>query len=317
MPIYEDEKTAARRDAEKRRRTREQRVRRRKRRRLLQLLAIAIIIAGTCKFTSVLSHHLKTEDPKESAEPADETSVIPDKPEEPGKMPDILEPDLPQKEDLTDAEKMEIISTSTEYTEDLVTFAEKYEQVLDFVYSYPEKKDQHPAIDLTKEAAAQKPPLLIQWDDRWGYVPYGEGLIGYSGCGPVSLCMAALYLTGNPQYTPITVSKMAEEQGYCVPGNGSSWTLISEGCKNVGLSAKELPLAEGVMKRELDQDHPIIVVVGPGDFTFGGHFMLITGYTEDGFVINDPNSRENSKKHWSYEILSPQIRNLWAMSAVD
>lgn len=33
----------------------------------------------------------------------------------------------------------------------------------------------------------------------------------------------------------------------------------------------------------------------------------------DGFIINDSNSRTNSKKRWSYEQLSRQMRNLWAM----
>ena len=34
------------------------------------------------------------------------------------------------------------------------------------------------------------------------------------------------------------------------------------------------------MKAELDAGHPIVVNVGPGDFTDTGHFMVITGYDD-------------------------------------
>ncbi|MCD8152609.1 MAG: C39 family peptidase [Clostridiales bacterium] len=39
--------------------------------------------------------------------------------------------------------------------------------------------------------------------------------------------------------------------------------------------------------------------MGPGDFTTGGHFIVLTGIDSDGNVIvNDPNSRINSEKHY-------------------
>lgn len=137
--------------------------------------------------------------------------------------------------------------------------------------------------------------------------------MAYSGCGPVSLSMVAVYLRGDASITPLVVADFALENGYRVPGNGSSWTLISEGCKAFGLEAEELPLHEETMKLRLDAGCPIIVVVGPGDFTSSGHFMVITGYDENGFRINDPNSIKNSDMRWSYERIEGQIRNLWAM----
>jgi uncharacterized protein YvpB len=68
------------------------------------------------------------------------------------------------------------------------------------------------------------------------------------------------------------------------------------------------------MKKALDAGSLIILNVGPGDFTDSGHFLVVTGYTDEGFSINDPNSRKNSEKIWSYDTLKGQIRNLWAMS---
>lgn len=216
---------------------------------------------------------------------------------------------------LTSDEKLRIIQTDSVYPEAMVKFAQKYEQVIDYVYSYPELKDQAPEINLSAEASSETVPLLMQWDARWGYVPYGDGMIGYTGCGPTALSMVALYLTKDAQWTPLKVANLAEEKGYCTPENGSSWTLISEGSRSLGLKAKELPLHEPAIKNELKQGNPVIAVVGPGDFTFSGHFIVITSYNENSFRVNDCNSRENSEKSWSYDTLSGQIRNIWAMSA--
>ena len=84
----------------------------------------------------------------------------------------------------TDAEKLEKIRTSDEYPEILVETAEKCPQTLDYVYNYPELKDKRFDIDLSADAQSGAVPLFIQWDERWGYAPYGSGFIGTSGCGP-------------------------------------------------------------------------------------------------------------------------------------
>lgn len=212
-------------------------------------------------------------------------------------------------------EMLQVIQGSPQdYPEAMVELVDKYAQTIEYVYRYPEYKDKDWEIDLSAEAASDSVPLLMQWDSRWGYEPYGSGLIGYTGCGPTSLSMVALYLLDDPKWTPMEVARFAEQSGYCSPGNGSTWTLMSEGSASLGLSARELPLVERYMKDELDLDHPIIMAMGPGDFTTGGHFIVVTGYNEDGFVVNDPNSRTNSEKVWPFRTIQSQIKNLWAMS---
>ena len=100
---------------------------------------------------------------------------------------------------------------------------------------------------------------------------------------------------------------------HILDGSGSSWTLISEGCRHYGVKAKAVALDESRMKAELDEGHPIVVNVGPGDFTDTGHFMVITGYDDEGFSINDPNSIEKSGKRWLFRNISSQIRAVWSM----
>ena len=125
--------------------------------------------------------------------------------------------------------------------------------------------------------------------------------------------MVAIYLTGDTNYTPTWMCNFATEEGYCSPGNGTTWTLFSEGSKKLGLEPKELPLVKGLITNELDKGNPVVIVVGPGDFTLHGHYMVLVGYEDNMIRINDPFSVVNSETLWSYAKIESQIKNLWAI----
>ena len=82
----------------------------------------------------------------------------------------------------------------------------------------------------------------------------------------------------------------------------------------MGLQVKALPLVKGKIDKALGQAHPVILALGPGDFTTQGHYIVLRGITEEGYQVNDPNSRVNSEKIWTYEELEGQIRNIWEIS---
>lgn len=205
------------------------------------------------------------------------------------------------------------IMNSTQYPKQLKDLALKNEEALEFVYDYPAEHVKEHTIDLTEEASMDSVPLFVQWDKRWGYEKYSGNFFAASGCGPTTLSMVVVYLTHNREASPIAVAKYSKEAGYSVDGSGSSWTLISEGCRHYGVKAKTVALDESRMKAELDEGHPIVVNVGPGDFTDTGHSMVITGYDDEGFSINDPNSIEKSGKRWLFKNISSQIRAVWSM----
>ncbi len=167
----------------------------------------------------------------------------------------------------------------------------------------------------TSQELTQQFPLFLQWDKRWGYVSYGGSMIGLSGCGPTCLSMVLVSLTGQSDQTPDAVARFSEERGYYVEGSGTAWSLMTEGASLLGLYARELSLDETVMKSALDSGNPIICSMGPGDFTTQGHFIMIYGYDENGFWINDPNCIARSGKSWTFDTLRGQIKNLWAYSA--
>lgn len=199
----------------------------------------------------------------------------------------------------------------SEWPEELLDLLEKNPEAQEFVLNYPIKKDLDSEIDLTEYLDSSDVPLLLQWDERWGYSQYAGELMGLSGCGPTCLSMVCLYLLDDASYTPRYIAQFATENGYSVSGNGSSWTLISEGGEKLGLDVTEIPLDENRIIRNLEVGNPIICVMGPGFFTSTGHFIVLTEY-EDGYVkVNDPNSPNRSEQTWKLTEVMEQIRNLW------
>lgn len=201
------------------------------------------------------------------------------------------------------------------YPESLIDLLERNPETEAFVLQYPLAKDLQKDVDISEYSNSEAVPLFMQWDPRWGYLTYGADVAGLTGCGPVCLSMVAYHLTKDPAFSPDRMIRFASENGYCVKGSGSSWTLISEGGKKLGFAVRELPLDENVIRKHLQEGVPIIIVVGPGDFTTTGHFMVMVGWENGSIRINDPNSAANSEKLWRYEDIKDQIRNLWAIRA--
>lgn len=202
----------------------------------------------------------------------------------------------------------------TDYPESLVDLLTRNPETEDFVLSYPLNKDNRFTGSLTEITDFTSVPLLMQWDTRWGYTPYGSDVMGLTGCGPTSLSMVAIYLLHDTSLTPPYIADYSIENGYCVSGSGTSWTLMSEGSAGLGLTAEELPLDKNRMISRLEEGKPIICIMGPGVFTESGHYIVITGVQDGLFKINDCNSRTNTEKLWDYDEIKDQIRNLWAFS---
>lgn len=199
-----------------------------------------------------------------------------------------------------------------EYPWFLIELLENNPETENFVLNYPFREQQD--IDLSVYSR-DTVPLFLQWDEAWGYEKYGSSIIAVTGCGPTALSMAGYYLTGNVDFNPKAIADFSRENGYYEPGYGSSWTLISEGGPKLGLTVKELPLVKKKMVNALENGHPVILAMGPGDFTTTGHYVVLTGYSDGFFAVNDPNSPIRSQKPWTYEELESQIRNIWEMSA--
>ncbi len=194
---------------------------------------------------------------------------------------------------------------------EIIALYENNPETREFVLNYPFREDGK--VDITSYAIENGVPLFLQWDPMWGYADYGSSCIAVTGCGPTALAMAGYYLTEDPSMNPAAIAQFAEKGGYYAQGYGSSWTLISQGAGELGLTAKELPLVKKKITDALNAGNPVILAMGPGDFTTTGHYIVLTGVENGAFRVNDPNSRLRSERLWTYEELEAQIRNIWAI----
>ena len=201
------------------------------------------------------------------------------------------------------------------YPRSLIDLLERNPETESFVLEYPFREEQE--LEPFSYDLSEGVPLMMQWDKRWGYLHYGSDMVGITGCGPVCLAMAGYYVTGgDTDFHPERMVEFAEKSGYYSKGNGSSWTLISEGGVKLGLDVTEIPLVKKRVMDNLEVGNPIICSMRAGDFTTTGHYIVLVG-TEDGLIrVNDPNSYINSEKLWSYEQIEGQIRNLWVIRGI-
>ena len=206
----------------------------------------------------------------------------------------------------------DIIKDYNSYPEALLDMLSRDIDLLDFVLNYHDKSGK--VFSESIKVRKAEIPLLLQWDERWGYASYGENMIAISGCAPTSLAMVISGLTGDTSITPYKVAKYAEDNGFYVDGTGTSWSLMTSGSEFFGIDSKQISLSKDNIFSELENGHPIIASMREGDFTTAGHFIVLTGVSNGKIKVNDPNSKKRSSLLWDYDRLESQIKNLWSFS---
>ena len=204
-----------------------------------------------------------------------------------------------------------ILNNKDQYPDAMIQSLYRNEELIDFVYNYPSKKG-HVYTNTIGPVTKGRYPLLLQYDQRWGYGKYGYNVIGMNGCGPTSAAMIIAGLTGRNNITPLDVASYAYNHGYYQ--DGTSWTFFTEGMKHYGIHGRNIPLSYSSMKNEIMNGRPLICSMKPGDFTTTGHLIVIRGMKQMMFIVNDPNSIKRSNRLWNYNTLSKQIRNIWSFS---
>ena len=203
----------------------------------------------------------------------------------------------------------EIYDNADAYPQKLLVALCNNPEMIDYVKGYL-NADSSGIGWLTTDEMSQRFPLLLQWDKRWGYIPYGDNVIGLSGCAPTCLSMVIVGLTGNKDATPDAIAQYAPDNGYYVDGVGTAWSLMTA-VGSYGVIGQETTLSEDNIYNELENGCPIICSMRPGDFTSVGHFIVLTGMEDGKIRVNDPNSLTRSRQLWDYDTLSYQISNLW------
>lgn len=206
----------------------------------------------------------------------------------------------------------EISRNSSFYPENLLTALANNPEMAEFAAGYLEKA-KTAAGGLTEKEKKQSFPLFLQWDPRWGYASYGvDSNIGLSGCGPTCLSMVLYYLTGDETLTPDRVAAYAMDNGYYVEGTGTAWALMQDVPGLYGVRVGETEMSEYAFRDALSKGRVLICAMSAGDFTAAGHFIVIYGYEQGGFMVNDPNCVARSRLRWDFDEIRGQIKMVWS-----
>jgi hypothetical protein len=151
--------------------------------------------------------------------------------------------------------------------------------------------------------------LYNQKDPAWSnYLYGGMDPMATHGCGPTALAIVVSSLSDTP-ITPVDAAEWSAANGCYSPDNGSVHRLIPAGSSSYGLRVEKLsPLTPDTIRLALSFDKLLVLLMGPGDFSDSGHFIVAYGYDESGAIlVADPASQERSSQHWSADTLISQL----------
>ena len=173
----------------------------------------------------------------------------------------------------------------------------------------------------------KRPIYYSQHDPRWGGKPYqvpGErDTIGKSGCGPSCAAMLISTLTGK-KFTPEEACRWSVEHGYKALNQGTYYSYFTPQFAFFGLKCRMLnwqktygkpdhPNHEKALK-ELKKGNYIIALMKRGNWTTGGHFVVV--WWQDGKVrINDPNSTRPDRTNGDITTFRSQVQYYWIVEA--
>lgn len=133
-------------------------------------------------------------------------------------------------------------------------------------------------------------PYFNQNDPRWGELAYGNDSsqeLWENGCAIVSLAMVDSYFSHSTTY-PQEILSWAGNDHY-VYGQGTSWSIYPAFAEAYGYEMVALENDFHTAMDYLNSGYLIVVAVGPGTFTQGGHVMVVRGYDGYNVYLNDPN----------------------------
>lgn len=203
-----------------------------------------------------------------------------------------------------------ILDNAKNIPEYLIDMAVMHPEYIPYVAGYQERKLNQP-IDISKYYEKGRIPLFEQYDKQWGYDQYGLGPIAMDGCGPTSLAMVIVGLTGNIKVNPRVVAEYGQAHGSYTPNVGSNSLLMTNVAEHFGLVPHRIQPDQVV--ENLKEGRPIIAALGPGKFTLSGHVIVLVGITKDGkIIINNPDSVVYSREAWNLSTITDCARGFWS-----
>lgn len=192
-------------------------------------------------------------------------------------------------------------------------YSENFETA-DFVASYFAEKDKVREVNLKKYKRTKDIPLFVQWDKQWGYLQYGDDIVGVNGDAPVCLAMVGYYLTADERFSPDKVVAFALENGYYKNGKGTDASIMKKGAEALGLISEALEVKNESILGALDGGKAVICLVEKGRLSSVEHYVVLREHKDGKLLINDPTSVVNSEKEWLVDDITTAVKKAWAIS---
>lgn len=169
----------------------------------------------------------------------------------------------------------------------------------------------------------KQPVSYFQTDRRWANKPYavkGEAsTIGGSGCGPTAMAMV-LATWADKRVTPETECAWALKNGFKALRHGTYYAYFAPAARRYGLTCQQLNGASiygqpgsayhATVLAALKAGDLVIACMGPGNWTRGGHFILLwdVDVQKDIAYVNDPASSLTRRTRGSWQLLKKQVK---------
>ena len=127
-------------------------------------------------------------------------------------------------------------------------------------------------------------PLYLQQD--YPEAPFGNYLVSTHGCGITTLAMVASYLADDE----LTPAELAARFGYYCGERGSEIVMFDDTPAEMGFHLQNRSYSWAEMDEALKNGQVVVSLQFYGYWTRGGHYIAMTGLTEDGkYVVRDSN----------------------------
>lgn len=167
-----------------------------------------------------------------------------------------------------------------------------------------------------------KPVSYMQTDSRWkkrSYAVKGEtATIGSAGCGPTCAAMVIAEFI-DPKITPVETCKWSLEHGYKALKQGTYHSYLKAQGAAYGLNWEQITSGSiygkkthSAHKKALDaikRGDYVIALMGKGNWTSSGHYVLWYGMEGNYALINDPNSTKSSRVKGNYNTFISQVKH--------
>ena len=167
-----------------------------------------------------------------------------------------------------------------------------------------------------------KPVSYMQTDSRWkkkSYAVKGENsTIGSAGCGPTCAAMVIAEFI-NPNITPVETCKWSLDHGYKALKQGTYHSYLKEQGAVYGLNWEQITsgsvygnTSHSAHKKALEaikNGDYVIALMGKGNWTSSGHYVLWYGLDGNYVLINDPNSTKSSRTKGNYNTFISQVKH--------